>query len=130
MVMWPAGQSRQEVEAGAGWYLEAGQEVQTPSMYLPAGQPAQSARRVEPVPVVEWPAGQSRQEVEAEAGWYLEAGQEAHPAGAHSLKPAPCCDESEWKVNGVVPAGTSSDTGKAVDSDVGPQYLVPPFTCT
>jgi hypothetical protein len=28
LVMWPAGQSRQEVEAGAGWYLEAGQEVQ------------------------------------------------------------------------------------------------------
>jgi hypothetical protein len=28
---WPAGHSRQEVEAGAGWYLEAGQEVQTPA---------------------------------------------------------------------------------------------------
>jgi hypothetical protein len=44
-------------------------------------------------------------------------------------KPTPC-DESEWKVNAVVPAGTSSDTGKAVVSDAGPQYLVPPFTCT
>jgi hypothetical protein len=25
LVMWPAGQSRQEVEAAVGWYLEAGQ---------------------------------------------------------------------------------------------------------
>jgi hypothetical protein len=30
LVMWPAGQSRQEVEAEAGWYLLTGQEVQTP----------------------------------------------------------------------------------------------------
>jgi hypothetical protein len=34
-VMWPAGQSRQEVEAGAGWYLETGQEVQTATAHTP-----------------------------------------------------------------------------------------------
>ena len=28
LVNWPAGQSRQEVEPGPGWYFEAGQEVQ------------------------------------------------------------------------------------------------------
>jgi hypothetical protein len=27
LLVWPAGQSRQEVEAAEGWYLEAGQEV-------------------------------------------------------------------------------------------------------
>jgi hypothetical protein len=89
LVYWPAGQSRQEVEPGAGWYLLTGQEVQGPaSRYSPAGQPVQSARRAEPVPVVNWPAGQSRQEVEPAVGWYLEAGQDMHPAGAQSLKPA------------------------------------------
>jgi hypothetical protein len=40
----------------------------------------QSARRAEPVALVNWPAGQSRQEVEAGAGWYLEAGQEVQTA--------------------------------------------------
>jgi hypothetical protein len=89
VVMLPAGQSRQEVEAGAGWYLEAGQEVQAPAeAYLPAGQSVQSARRAEPVALVNWPAGQSRQEVEASSGWYLEAGHATHPAGTQSLKPA------------------------------------------
>jgi hypothetical protein len=85
LVNWPAGQSRQEVEAGAGWYFDAGQAVQTPAaMYLPAAQPVQSTRRLEPVPVVNWPAGQSRQEVEAKSGWYLEAG---HGAQARVLSP-------------------------------------------
>jgi hypothetical protein len=85
VVVWPAGQSRQEDEAGIGWYFDAGQEVQTPAArYLPAAQPAQSTRRLEPVPVVVWPAGQSRQEVEARAGWYLEAG---HGAQARVLSP-------------------------------------------
>jgi hypothetical protein len=85
LVMWPAGQSRQDVEAGAGWYFEIRQEVQTPaSRYSPAGQPVQSARRVEPVAFMNWPAGQSRQEVEPGAGWYLEAGQEVQaPAEAY-----------------------------------------------
>jgi hypothetical protein len=41
VVIWPAGQSRQEVEPGAGWYVETGQEVQAPAeAYLPAGQSA------------------------------------------------------------------------------------------
>ena len=88
LVVWPAGQSRQEVEPGLGWYLLTGQEVQAPAeAYSPAGQSVQSARRAEPVPEVVWPAGQSRQEVEAAAGWYLEAGHATHPLGAQSLKP-------------------------------------------
>ena len=39
-----AGQSRQEVEAGVGWYWEMGHEVQNPRLparYLPAGQAVQ-----------------------------------------------------------------------------------------
>ena len=73
-VNWPTGHSRQEVEPGTGWYLSTRQEVQAPaSRYSPAGQPVQSARRAEPVPVVNWPAGQSRQEAEAGSGWYVEA---------------------------------------------------------
>jgi hypothetical protein len=30
VVKWPPGQSRQEVEAGSGWYFEARQEVHLP----------------------------------------------------------------------------------------------------
>ena len=65
--------------------------------YLPAAQPVQSARRLEPVPMVIWPAGQSRQEVAAGAGWYFEAGQDTHAdtGGAQSLKPRPFSLPSE-----------------------------------
>jgi hypothetical protein len=115
-VIWPAGQSRQEVEPEAGWYLEMRQERQTPSvmyLYLLAGQAMQPAlvdaelTKLPELPkcpklpkfpatwpwtvpalLVVWPAGQARQEVEAGVGWYVEAGHATHPAGAHSLKPA------------------------------------------
>jgi len=46
--------------------------------HFPAGQTVQSARRVEPVPLVNLPGGQSRQKAEAGSGWYLETGQEVH----------------------------------------------------
>jgi hypothetical protein len=83
LVVRPAGQTRQEVEPGAGWYLEMRQEVQTPaSRYSPAAQPVQSARRAEPVLLVNWPAGQSRQEVEPGLGWYLPLKQELHSSPA------------------------------------------------
>jgi hypothetical protein len=88
LVKWPAGQSRQEVEPGAGWYLEMRQEVQPPaSRYSPAAQPVQSARRAEPAVLVKWPAGQSRQEVEPGPGWYVETGQEVQ-APAEACLPA------------------------------------------
>ena len=98
---WPAGQSRQEVEAGVGWYFEAGQGVQGPAeAYLPARQAVQSVRRAEPVALVDWPAGQSRQEVEPGACWYVETGQEAHldainggPDTCHSTVKAPLFEE-------------------------------------
>jgi hypothetical protein len=93
VVVWPAGQSRQEVEARSGWYLDAGQEAQTPaSKYSPAAQAVQSARRAEPVPVVVWPAGQSRQEVEAGAGWYLPIPQATHPLTISKLSRHPAAD--------------------------------------
>ena len=98
LVKWPAGQSRHAVEAGTGWYFDAGQEVQTPARrYLPAAQAVQSARRLEPVPVVVWPAGQSTQEDEAGTGWYFDAGQDSHAdtGGAQSLKPRPFALPSE-----------------------------------
>ena len=93
--------TRQEVEAGAGWYVETGQEAQAPAeAYLPAGQSVQSARRAEPVVLVKWPAGQSRQEVEAAVGWYLEAGQEVQTAGqgAPSDEQACVCVGGSWHV--------------------------------
>jgi hypothetical protein len=69
------------VEAGEGWYLEAGQEVQTPAAaYLPAAQSVHPEVPSHPSPVPQ--AGHSRQEVEAGAGWYLEAGQEVQALGA------------------------------------------------
>ena len=101
VVKWPAGHSRQEVEAAVGWYVERGQKVQTPaSRYPPAGQPVQSARRAEPVALVNWPAGQSRHEVEPGSGWYLEAGQEVQTAGqeAPSDEQACVCVGGSWHV--------------------------------
>ena len=131
-VKWPAGQSRQEDEARTGWYFEAGQEVQTPAArYLPAAQAVQSARRLEPVPVVVWPAGQSRQEVEAESGWYFEAGQDTHAdtGGAQSLKPIPLMPSSEWKAKLVLAPDSGKEAGNTLLDVVSPQYLVPPSTC-
>ena len=69
-VPWPAGQARQDTEAGAAWYLEAGQEVQTAAptaTYLPAGHSVQPVPLSQLSPVLQ--ARQSRQEVEAGSGW-------------------------------------------------------------
>ena len=125
---WLAGQSRQEVEAGVGWYFEAGHVVQTPgTAYLPAVQTVQALSPPQLSPALQAP--QSRQEVEAGAGWYFEAGQEVQPTETQSLKPAPFVLPSEWKAMLVLAPGSGMDAGNAFLDVVSPQYLVPPLTC-
>jgi uncharacterized cupin superfamily protein len=113
--MSPEGQSRQEVEAGIGWYFNAGQEVQTPAArYLPAAQPVQSARRLEPVPVVVWPAGQFMQVVEAGTGWYFDAGQEVQTPAARYLPVAqPVQPEVLSQASPALQAGQSRQEDEA-----------------
>ena len=80
LVVFPEGQSRQEEEAGSGWYWPILQAIQPPAIeyLLPAGQTMQSDSDTLPVLVVTWAMGQSRQEEEPGADWYFDMGQEAH----------------------------------------------------
>ena len=138
VVVWPAGHSRHEAEAGTGWYLPEGQTSHTSAaMNLPAGQAMQSDWAVVPLLDVKWPVGQSKQEEVAGSGWYLDTGQEMHPTGVQSLNPmqsAPQNSENghsrlKWKLNEVLPADSGIDSGNALSPEELSQYLVPPSTC-
>jgi hypothetical protein len=141
VVVWPAGHSRHEAEAGAGWYLPEGHTSHTSAaMNLPAGQAMQPDWEVVPSLDVKWPEGQSKQAEAAGSGWYLDTGQELHPAGAQSLNPVQSVPKSKttaenghnrlkWKLNEVLPAGTGIDSGNVLLPVERSQYLVPPSTC-
>ena len=76
--------------------------------------------------VVMWPEGHCRQDTEPGAGWYLLIGQSLHGGTtSQSLKPTLVEILSDLKVNVVAIPDAAMDAGRAVESAVLPQYLLP-----